>query len=294
VPLRLAALPGHDARFQAAMSGRSGLAIERVAETGSTNSDLLARVHALARPAAAAFEPCVLVAERQHAGRGRHGRAWHSTPGASLTFSMAWPFARADLSGLSLAVGAVLADSLEAPGCTRIGLKWPNDLWLLDADAGAEGRPGRKLAGVLIETAPLAAGRVAVIGIGLNVRAQAIDDAASGVASWAEIAPAATPASALARVIAPLADALGRFERDGFAAFAERFAARDLLRGRRVVGLGADGAVEGLGGGVSAAGELLLQTGRGLQRVSSGEVRLQLGVAATAGRIDRQRAGSTC
>ena len=88
--------------------------IEHVVETGSTNSDLLARVHAAAGAGAATFAPCLLVAERQSAGRGRHGRAWHATPGASLTFSLAWPLVRADLSGLSHAVGVALADALEA------------------------------------------------------------------------------------------------------------------------------------------------------------------------------------
>ena len=75
--------------------------------------------------------PCLLVAERQTAGRGRHGRPWRSTPGASLTFSLAWPLTRADLSGLSLAVGVALADALDATATPRIGLKWPNDLWLV-------------------------------------------------------------------------------------------------------------------------------------------------------------------
>ena len=66
---------------------------------------------------------------------------WHGAAGASLTCSLAWPFARADLSGLSLAVGVALADALEPPpGAGRIGLKWPNDLWLLDGARGATGR----------------------------------------------------------------------------------------------------------------------------------------------------------
>ena len=105
---------------------------ERVAETGSTNADLLARVRAAAASGATASRPCLLVAERQTAGRGRHGRAWHATPDASLTFSLAWPLAPRRLSGLSLAVGVALAEALDprAGDALRIGLKWPNDLWL--------------------------------------------------------------------------------------------------------------------------------------------------------------------
>ena len=60
-----------------------------------------------------------------------------------------------------------------------------------------------------------------------------------------------------------LGDALRRFERDGFAAFAADFARRDLLRGRRGALRRRPGSArEGIAGGVSASGELLLRTPR--------------------------------
>ena len=263
-----------------------GLAARHVVETGSTNSDLLAEVRAEAS-AGATFAPRLLVADRQTAGRGRHGRPWRSTAGASLTFSLAWPFASAaDLSGLSLAVGVALAEALDPArgreaSALRIGLKWPNDLWLVGGPGIEDGGAiGRKLAGVLIETAPCDEGvRVAVVGVGLNVRAQAIDDAASGVAWLTEIDVAATPESALQSLLPGLVAALQRFERDGFASFAARFDARDLLRGR-VVGSARSGddsveGVEGIAVGVSTSGELLLETAGGTLPVRSGEVRLR-------------------
>ena len=73
--------------------------------------------------------------------------------GASLTFSLALPMAPRSWSGLSLAVGLSVADSLQAElpptgsRTPRIALKWPNDLWL--QGRGAE----RKLGGILVETA---------------------------------------------------------------------------------------------------------------------------------------------
>jgi BirA family biotin operon repressor/biotin-[acetyl-CoA-carboxylase] ligase len=282
------------------MNPGPGVAIEHVAETGSTNSDLLERARAAAASGAASFAPCLRVARRQLAGRGRHGRTWHGTPGASLTFSLAWPFAGADLSGLSLAVGTALADALadalEAPAAaSRIGLKWPNDLWLLDeGNEGDAARPGRKLGGVLIETAPFGGGRVAVVGVGLNVLALTVDDAAAGVAWLAELQPDATPAAVLDRLVSPLVDALRRFERSGLAAFVGRFAARDLLRGRRVVAAGPDGTeLDGVGSGISTDGDLLLRTAAGLRPVRSGEVRLRLAANDPAGPA-LAAAGSTC
>jgi len=260
---------------------------ERVAETGSTNDDLLARVRAAAAAGATRFVPCLLIADQQHAGRGRHGRRWHASPDASLTFSIAWTSPRSDLSGLSLAVGCALADAIDVhAGPLRIGLKWPNDLWLVDAaGAGANDsapppnplapRPeGRKLAGILVETAPLGRSRVAVIGIGINIRAQEVADAASGVASVAELDANATPATTLARVTPALFAALRSFDSGGFAAFADRFAARDVLRGRRVAGTGVHGDVEGIAAGIASDGSLRIDTAAGPIAVASGEWRL--------------------
>jgi BirA family biotin operon repressor/biotin-[acetyl-CoA-carboxylase] ligase len=260
---------------------------ERVAETGSTNDDLLARVRAAAASGATAFAPCLLVADRQRAGRGRHGRHWHATPAASLTFSIAWTSPRSDLSGLSLAVGCALADAIDVPGRPlRIGLKWPNDLWLVDApsagvdDLGSPRDPfaarpeGRKLAGILVETAPLGRGRVAVIGVGINIRAQDVADAASGVACVAEIDAEATPETTLARVAPALFAALRSFDTAGFSAFVDRFAARDVLRGRRVCGSGAHGEVDGIAAGIAVDGSLCIDTATGAIAVASGEWRL--------------------
>ena len=80
------------------------VAIQIVAETGSTNADLLAALDQLSAPA-------LLAAENQTAGRGRAGRTWQSAPGATLTFSLAWKFKRPvhALVGLPLAAGVVIA-----------------------------------------------------------------------------------------------------------------------------------------------------------------------------------------
>ena len=277
--LRNAGVPRHDARAEA-VSEPGLVATEHVAETGSTNTDLLARVRGC--DPALPFAPVLLVAGRQTDGRGRHGRRWHADGTASLTFSLAWPLPAADLAGLSLAVGVALADALEPAGTrARIGLKWPNDLWLLDGDADADATiTGRKLGGVLIETLPLGPARVAVVGVGINIGAQAAPEAASGLAWLREIDADATPASTLQRLTGPLVAALRRFEQQGWAAFAARFASRDLLRGRRVQSTGAR-VIEGIAAGISPQAELLVRTTDGVQAIGSGEVRVRL-----AGRRD--------
>ncbi|MCP5551316.1 MAG: biotin--[acetyl-CoA-carboxylase] ligase, partial [Akkermansiaceae bacterium] len=77
------------ARIRAALTEKLGPALAArfepwvVAETGSTNSDLLAqgRDHAVA-------EGRVLFAESQTAGRGRRGDPWVAPPGTNLLLSI--------------------------------------------------------------------------------------------------------------------------------------------------------------------------------------------------------------
>ena len=134
---------------------------------------------------------------------------------------------------------------------------------------------GRKLAGILVETAPLGAGRVAVIGVGINVRAQEVADAASGVASLDEIDADATPAATLARVAPALFAALRSFDAAGFAAFADRFAAPRRAARPAHRRPGAHGDVEGIAAGVGADGSLRdRHRPTGPIAVASGEWRL--------------------
>lgn len=248
---------------------RPGLSVEALVETDSTSTRLLER----ARSGDGA--PCLLVAERQTAGRGRLGRTWFSDTSSStadgpgsLTFSLGLTLAPADWSGLSLAVGVALAEALH-PG---VRLKWPNDLWLIDE--AAPGAPGRKLGGVLIETAALPdGGRYAVIGVGLNLaRPEARPEITQATAGWREIEPLARAPEMLARLAPPLLIALGVFEQQGFAAFTARFAARDALAGRPVQTTD-PGAEHGVADGVDARGALRVRTERGEEcLIRSGEV----------------------
>ena len=226
--------------------------------------------------------PCLLVAEHQLAGRGRQGRGWLSSPGASLTFSLGLPMAPRDWWGLSLAAGVALADALDPPEpgrAPRIGLKWPNDLWLHDG-------PGRwrKLGGVLIETVAVGGQRMVVVGVGLNITPQPgvgnAGDFTHGYGSVNEIDAAATAPAVLHHVALPLVRALGQFEREGFAGFAQAYALRDLLRGQHVSVqdvLRGQSLAEGVCEGLAPNGALLVRDDKGvLMPVTSGEISVRL------------------
>jgi BirA family transcriptional regulator, biotin operon repressor / biotin---[acetyl-CoA-carboxylase] ligase len=236
-------------------------------------------------------QPCLLVAEHQTIGRGRHGRVWHSAAAASLTFSIGLPLAPRDWCGLSLAVGVALADALDAPepgrAAPRIALKWPNDLWLYEGP----GR-GRKLGGVLIETVAVGARRMAVVGVGLNVQPLPAPrewggsgDLSSGFASLREIDAQASAPAVLHRIALPLVRAILQFEREGFAGFASAYARRDLLRGQpvRVLGPRGDVLVEGVAETIAANGALRVRDSAGaVHDVSSGDVSVRLPGSAPA------------
>ena len=232
-----------------------GIGVEVVGEIDSTNSELMRRARA-GRTA-----PTLLVAELQTAGRGRLGRGWQSgdgEPGGALAFSLGLLLAPRDWSGLSLAVGLAVAEALHLD----IRLKWPNDLWW----------QGRKLAGILVETAGTGGGhsdRFAVIGIGINIAPLGGEGFSTPPAWLQALLPGITAPDALMRLAAPLVQTVRGFEQGGFAPLAERFAARDLLAGQAVrLSDGTEGVAQGVGPG----GELRVHTPAGLREVHSAEV----------------------
>lgn len=241
----------------------AGVAVDVVAETGSTNADLMAR-------AASLDAPLLLVAVRQTAGRGRAGRSWLSSPEGSLTFSLAWRFDGGPqaLSGLPLAIGVALAETLATLGQT-VELKWPNDL-LKDGD---------KLAGILVESqAAPGGGTWTVIGIGLNLlmpdeMEARLGRSAAGVPWLARMEREAL----LAALLDGLAGVLREFSASGFAAFAARWNRHHGWQGQTVVLLD-NGEVrhEGRAAGVDDSGRLLLDTDAGRIAILAGDVSLRV------------------
>jgi len=230
-----------------------GFSVEILPTLPSTNTALMERARA------GRAEPIALVAEQQSAGRGRMGRQWLSdveaTGLAPLTFSIGLPLAPRDWSGLSLAVGLAVAQSLHAD----IELKWPNDLWL----------HGRKLGGILIETASMGALRYAVIGIGINIAPRAAEGLRTPPAWLQELLPQADAAQAFGRIAPQVVKAVLDFAEQGMDPLLSAYRGRDALYGREVV---CSDGLSGTARGVDAQGALLLETAQGLQKISSAEV----------------------
>ncbi len=260
-----------------------GFTVEVLPSIDSTNTELMRRARA------GQTEPTLLVAEQQTAGRGRLGRVWQSDVGASLMLSLGLPMAPRDWSGLSLAVGVSVAESLQPtlpplePGQPpRIGLKWPNDLWLSG---------DRKLGGILVETASFVApqaaqpatthgtaARYVVVGIGINVLPRSGEGMSMPPGSLQDVEQGLDAPAALLRIVPPLVAMLQGFEACGFAPVQPRFAARDVLQGRPVTL--SDGQT-GTAHGVGEDGALLVHTAQGMQAVTSAEISVRPAVLST-------------
>src|SRR6202047_3927635 len=160
--------------------------LDVVAETGSTNADLLARAEA-----GADIDGSVLLAEYQSAGRGRHGRQWSAPPRTQVALSVGVAGGSVPRTGwgwLPLATGGAVADALATLG-VEAGLKWPNDVLVNEG----------KLAGILAEVASPTP--VIVIGLGLNVTLTAEEAPAPAATSLLMLRSSATDRNTLARKI---------------------------------------------------------------------------------------------
>jgi len=252
------------------------LTVEVLKEVDSTNSELMRRARA------GQTDPVFLVAESQTAGRGRLGRQWHAQAGDALTFSLGLMLHPADWSGLSLAVGLSVVESLDPQGVLGLGLKWPNDIWVLHTP-----KHWTKLAGILIETATTQKDeRYCVIGVGINIakpNAQDLSVPGIGLRDLSEEAAAKTSATeavfapptapqALALIARPLLAAVLAFESKGFAPSQAAFQQRDVLRDMPVTL--SDGR-QGVARGVDNTGVLRVETPQGMQLIHSAEVRVR-------------------
>ncbi|RZL10753.1 MAG: biotin--[acetyl-CoA-carboxylase] ligase [Rubrivivax sp.] len=265
--------------WEALQADHPGLSFEVLPTVDSTNT------HALQLGRLGVDTPTVVVAWQQTAGRGRAGRSWEARPGDSLTMSLALPLALTDVPGggsaLSLAVGLVVAEALEAllarlgvVPAPRIQLKWPNDLWVDD----------RKLGGILIEAVSGPSlpdpQRWVVIGLGLNLASTPADleTTRCDLRGLMPIdAPTLTAAQVFEALVPTLLHAVKAFQHTGFAPLLPRYAARDALRGRLVSlwrttsGSPAPGHADnadanGRALGIDGSGALLIDDGSGQPR----------------------------
>ncbi len=240
------------------------------AETGSTNTDLLALARAGARPGT------VLRAGHQTSGRGRLGRRWQAPPGSSLLASILLPAGPVPFLVVAR-VALAASDACRDLAGVDADLKWPNDLLVDD----------RKLAGVLAEAD--SARPLVVVGIGCNLTWPAgsgsgderpdvdhdvediedvedVEDRATALSHHVAVTPG--PAELLDGLLARLDRWLDRRADDVLEAYRLRCA----TLGRVVRVVLPDRVIVGEATGLTSWGELEVRSATGTQLVRAGDV----------------------
>jgi BirA family biotin operon repressor/biotin-[acetyl-CoA-carboxylase] ligase len=232
----------------------------------STNASAMAAVADGARGGT------LFVADAQTAGKGRKGRAWFSTKGKSLTFSLLLRPAT-PVEGLTpllaLAVLTAMEDSLAG-----LAVKWPNDIFL----------NGKKLGGILAESIDDAV----VLGLGLDVN-EGDDDfpaeiAAEAISMRLAGGRAFDRGIVLCRILEAFEDLYDRFLEGGLAPFRENLERALLYIGEPVVIETGGASFEGAMIGITDEGRLRLEID-GAERVfSAGDLTLRGGSRGTDSR----------
>lgn len=229
----------------------------------STNQYLLERMDELQ-----SGDACV--AEYQQAGRGRRGRQWFSPFGSNLYLSMYWRLEQGPVAamGLSLVIGIVTAEVLQALGASDVRVKWPNDLYLND----------RKLAGILVElTGKTGDAAQIVMGTGINLAMNSPDTAIVNQ-GWINLQEAGVKIdrnTLAASLVNKMRESLELFERDGLAPFIDRWGELDNFINRPVKLLIGDREIPGIARGIDQQGGLLLEQDDIVKSWVGGEISLR-------------------
>ena len=237
------------------------LVFERLASTNDTLRDLAA---------AGAPEGTAVVARAQTAGRGRHGRSWHSPAGAGLYASILLrpPIPAREVQMLTFVAAVAVAEALVSFGATGAEIKWPNDLLLAR----------RKVSGVLVETSLVAESvEWAVVGIGVNVARAAVPAELVDRATSLEEAGIAVDSDALCeRILGRLGSWYGVLLDDGPRAVLARWLElAPMASGERVRVEVGEERYEAVTRGVTPAGLLRVERDGGhVEELSAGEVTL--------------------
>lgn len=214
----------------------------------------------------------VVLAEMQTAGKGRRGRCWQSPFGANIYMSLLWPLQKSlsETGALSAMLAISVVRALAAMGISRLGLKWPNDIYC----------QGKKLAGLLLECSCEINGTSRlIIGCGINVwmsrqKSVQIDQQWTDIHSQIPMA-VITRNEVIAAVISQMVTVLDQFERARNDSHVREWARWDIMHDKPVTLHGPNRILEGVARGIDSQGCLLLDTHEGLQHISAGDVSLR-------------------
>lgn len=219
-------------------------------------------------------EGCLVSADAQTAGRGRHGREWLSPAGAGIYASAVLRPEPAVVPLLTIAAGVAVAEGIQAATGLDTFVKWPNDVYAGSRRSAMRG--GRKLAGILAEAGFAGRGPShVVLGFGINVRPAAYPSemAARVTSIEGELGRGVSRGLVLAECLAALWTRY-RALRDGapVAVLAEWRRRATETFGRRLEWKSGARVQSGIAEDIDSSGALLVRTDEGLAHVTSADV----------------------
>lgn len=209
-----------------------------------------------------------MLALRQTAGRGRHGREWQA-PEGNLSLSVLLRPQTGLLDGPSLALVFAVAVHRTiaqlAGSDAAVTLKWPNDVLL----------NGGKVGGILVEGSAAGTSCYLVVGIGVNLAsAPMLPERRTSCLADVMHRPLA-PESFGAHLLLTLQEALEALAGTGFAPLRQAWLdAAHPVGSMLYVSLPDGVSIEGRFAGLSHDGALLLDRGSVVETIRTGEVLL--------------------
>lgn len=208
-----------------------------------------------------ASDGTVLYCGFQRSGRGRViDRSWESKPHEGLLCTVI--LRRPPIPGFTLRIGLAVSRAFDAylPPLTRTSIKWPNDVLY----------NGKKLSGILCESN----GSAIMVGVGFNISQKDfppdLHNKATSLSLVINNSSIPTREEMLETFLSELYTVLSESD------WSERVSERLWLMGEPIVfhkgDPGSPTDIRGIVRGIGSQGELLLETGEGVEALFSGEM----------------------
>ena len=215
-------------------------------------------------------EDCqVVIAKHQTNGYGRFKKKWDSKANGGLWMSIASSIKKINNpSTITLAIGAVIAETLNDIGFKGIGLKWPNDLIY----------GMKKLGGILVESHAKGEDLTGIIiGVGINFTAPSLslDSTRYNIQPTAlEIISSDSfdKSELTASLILSIMNAIKEYDEFGFDPFFKTYKKYDFLRGRNITVERNNDNLSGLNDGINEDGALVIVNEVGRHRLINGSI----------------------
>jgi BirA family biotin operon repressor/biotin-[acetyl-CoA-carboxylase] ligase len=198
----------------------------------------------------------VVLAEEQTAGKGRHGKKWHSPESGNIYLSIKYQI-NSPHSPVSLIVGLLIVEALDEVSGQKINarLKWPNDILLNK----------KKICGILIESEVVKEKMEYTIGIGVNYSIPKTESWWGDLEEQKDVLPREKLINAILKKIIFYKD-------NNYLNWQEQWESRCMHQNIEIfIITSQQKEINGIFRGVDNEGKMLLETSNGIQAISSGE-----------------------